>query len=101
MNKPARIGLESIVVRTENLLTSELDGETVMIGPTQPAYYGLDATAQRIWELIAEPRRVSDLCAQLMGEYAVERVTCEREVCAFLSELSKEGLVRSVAKAGG
>ncbi len=101
MNRPAPIHLNTTVVQSENLLTSDLDGETVMMSLARSAYYGLDATAQRIWTLIAHPLRVADLCEQLIAEFAVERQTCERQVCAFLAELNEEGLVRIVAEANG
>ena len=100
MTKLAIVDLDTIVVHTENLLTSELDGETVLMSLARPSYYGLDATGQRIWMLIAQPRRVAEVCAQLIEEYAVERSICERQVCAFLTELNKEGLIRIVAQAG-
>lgn len=101
MTKPTGLDLSSIVVQSEHLLTSELDGETVMMSLERAAYYGLDATAQRIWNLIAQPCRVSDICAQLVAEYAVEPEVCQREVIAFLAELNKEGLVRIQAEASG
>lgn len=101
MNQPAHIHLSTTIVQAENLLTSDLDGETVMMSLARSAYFGLDATAQRIWILIASPLRVADLCEQLIAEYAVDRQTCEHQVCTFLSELKAEGLVRIVAEANG
>jgi hypothetical protein len=101
MTKPAAVDLDTIVVQTENLLTSELDGETVLMSLARPSYYGLDATGQRIWMLIAQPRRGGELCEQLVEEYAVDRAACEQQVCAFLTELNKEGLIRIAAQAGG
>jgi hypothetical protein len=70
------------------------------MSPSWTAYYGMDSVARRIWELIAEPRRVADLCDQLIVEYAVERQVCERDVCAFLAELNKEALIRIVFPPG-
>lgn len=100
MNRSLAVDLNTVVVQTENLLTSELDGETVLMSLTQAAYYGLDSTAQSIWRLIAEPRRVADLCEHLVANYSVERTACEQDVCAFLTELNKEGLIRVVAEDG-
>ena len=51
MNNPKQIGLNEMVVQSVNLLTGELDDETVMMSLTRAVYYGLDATAQRIWDL--------------------------------------------------
>ena len=95
------IDLDTMVVQTRDLISSELDGDTVLMSLTQAAYYGLDSTGQHIWKLIAQPCRVGDLCEQLVADYAVERTACEQDVCAFLTELNKEGLIRVVAEDGG
>jgi len=96
----ASISLDSVVVQAENLISSELDGETILMGVTQAAYYGLDATSQRIWDLISQPRQVSEVCDQLVAEYDVDRTTCEQQVFNFLTELNKEGLIRVVVEDG-
>jgi hypothetical protein len=96
MKNPALINLDTVVVQTEGLLSSELDGDTVLMGVDQAAYYGLDSTGQRIWSLIDQPRQVSEVCDTLIAEYEVDRTTCEEKVYSFLNELSKEGLIRIV-----
>jgi hypothetical protein len=101
MKRPIEIDLNSVVVQTEDLLSSELDGDTVLMSLTQASYYGLDSTAQSIWNMIAQPSRVADLCEQLVAEYDVDRTTCEQKVCDFLNELNKEGLIHIVAENGG
>jgi hypothetical protein len=101
MKNSQAIELNNVVVQTADLLSSELDGDTVLMSMTQAAYYGMDSTAQRIWNMIAEPHRVADLCDQLIADYAVDRSTCEQDVCAFLTELHKEGLIRVVAENDG
>jgi len=101
MSPPQSIRLESIVAQSENLLSTELDGETILMSLERSAYYGLDSTAQRIWSLIARPCRVADLCDQLIAEYAVQPEACRRDVPAFLAELSREGLVRVLPEGAG
>lgn len=96
MKSSVEINIDTVVVQTENLLSSELDDDTVLMGVTQAAYYGLDSTGQHIWKLIAEPRQVSEVCDALIAEYEVDRTTCEEKVCSFLNDLSKEGLIRVV-----
>jgi hypothetical protein len=99
MNRSFPIDLNTTVMQTMDLVASELDGETLVMSLARAAYYGLDATAQHIWNLIAQPCRVSDLCDILVSEYAVEREICEQEVCAFLNELNAEGLIRIISAA--
>lgn len=100
MSKRLAIDVNSTVAQAENLASSELDGETILMGPDWKAYFGMDSSAQRIWKLIAQPCRVADLCKQLTAEYAVEDRTCEQDVCAFLDQLKEEGLLHVLAEPG-
>ena len=101
MKKSDVIDLDTVVVQTKDLFSSELDGETVLMSLTQAAYYGLDSTGQQIWNMLDQPSRVGDLCERLVAKYDVDRTTCEQEVCDFLNELNKEGLIRVVSQNGG
>ena len=94
------IDLDTVVVQTEGIFSSELDGETVLMSLTQAAYFGLDSTGQVIWSMIAQPTRVGDLCDQLAADYNVERSVIEVDVFDFLNELNKEGLIHVVASNG-
>ncbi len=57
------------------------------------AYYGMDPVGSRVWELIAQPIRVSDVCESLLGEFEVERSKCEEQVLAFLLQLADAELL--------
>jgi len=100
MKNSFEIELADVVAQKEDLLSSELDGDTVLMSVTQASYYGLDSTGQRIWNMIAQPHRVADLCEQLIADYDVDRSTCEEHVCTFLTGLNKEGLIRVIAEDG-
>ena len=45
-----RIGLEDKLSRAEELLSTELDQETVLMSIDAGAYYGLAGPAQSIWD---------------------------------------------------
>ena len=94
------IDFDTVVVQTEGIFSSELDGETVLMSLTQAAYFGLDSTGQVIWNMIDQPRPVGALCDKLVADYNVERSTIERDVFDFLNELNKEGLIQIVVANG-
>lgn len=81
------------MVRSDALLTAEVDGELMAMSVDRGFCYGLDRIGTRIWALLAEPRRIDDLCASLTDEYAVDPATCRRDVVALLDEMRREGLV--------
>ena len=88
-------------MQTNDLISSELDGEMVLVSLNQAAYYGLDASAQSIWKIIDQPCRVADLCEQLLTKYDVDPTACEAHVCDPLNYLNKEGSIRVATKNSG
>lgn len=88
---------QTVVKRTSDHLSADLGGgETVLMSVEKGMYYGLDEVASRIWDLLASPIAVSDLCDRLILEYDVDRRTCERQVTAYLEDLRQEGLVETI-----
>jgi coenzyme PQQ synthesis protein D (PqqD) len=87
------ISTSSIVAASKDQVSSDLAGETVLLSMQSAMYYGLDQVGSRIWELVREPIRVSDLRDAIMREYDVEPERCEADVLAFLRELAANGLI--------
>lgn len=81
------------VHRRAGMIEAEVDGEIVALHIDNGTCYGFNTTATRIWTMIAEPKRVVDLRDALVGLFAVDEATCERELDALLSELEKDGLI--------
>lgn len=96
MSEKNTIGPDTVVTRSEELVSSDLDGETVLMSVQNGKYYGLDEIGSRIWSLIEQPRSVSELCDILLGEFDVEREQCERDVFAFLNKLAEDDLMKVV-----
>jgi len=90
---PLPLTLDPVVTVASGLMSSEVDGELVMMDVERGAYYGLDPIAARIWAGIAEPVRLGDLCALLVAEYDIDKDTCEAEVLAFMTDLHSSGLI--------
>jgi len=85
---------EDRLSRTSGLLSTELDGETVLMSIDAGAYYGLAGVARRIWEKLENPTSFSELVDCLQREYRVSRETCVSDVQKFLAEIEREGLLR-------
>ncbi|MFZ0429054.1 MAG: lasso peptide biosynthesis PqqD family chaperone [Acidobacteriota bacterium] len=87
---------QTMIVRSEQLLTADMDDDLVIMSLKNNNYYSLDAIGKRIWQLIEQPVRVVDLCRQLTAEFEVEPVQCLEDVLQFLQALEDEGLVTRV-----
>lgn len=81
------------VKRRVGLLEAEVDGELVALNVDQGTCYGFNATATRVWGLIEEPKRISELRQSLLSEYDVDEETCDRQLRELLAELEGDGLI--------
>jgi hypothetical protein len=89
-----RFGSEDRLSRVQNLLSTELDQETVLMSIDAGAYYGLEGPARSIWEILETPLTFSALVDRLVKEYQVSPETCAADLERFLSEMVREGLLR-------
>ena len=91
--KKKEITTETVISQIEEIVDSDIDGETVMMSIENGEYYGLDDIGSRIWELIARPIKVSDLIDTLLERFDVDRETCEIDVLKFLNELNEDRIL--------
>jgi hypothetical protein len=83
-------------VRKPDLNAVRMDGELVMMGHEQGEYYGLRDVAASLWEHLAEPRTLDDLCGLVAEEYDVTPAECRADNLAFLNQLLDRGLIQPV-----
>lgn len=82
-----------LVRRTGEMIETEVDGELVALHIDNGTCYGFNGTATRIWAMIEQPRRFSELKAELLREFDVSPETCETQLRELLDELATDGLV--------
>ncbi len=87
------LNASTVVTRTSGLIESTIDNEIVALNIETGTCYGLNAVGSRIWTLLANPIRISEICATLVDEYQVEAATCEGEVLDLIGHLLEENLV--------
>lgn len=99
MSQASALSAASVVVRNPGTMTDEVDGEVLAMNVDNGAFYGLNAVGSHVWNLIAEPRAVGDICDQLTAAYDVERSVCELEVLGLLETLREEHLIQVAGEA--
>lgn len=82
--------------RVSDIVSTDMDGERVMMSLDQGAYFGLGGIGGTIWDMLDQPRSIGELEAQVMAQYAVDAETCRTDVAAFLADMERNGLVRTV-----
>jgi hypothetical protein len=84
---------DMLVTRCGEMIETEVDGELVALHVDKGTCYGFNGTATRIWSMIEQPRRLSELKEELLGEFDVDPATCEAQLKELLDELAADGLV--------
>lgn len=72
--------------RNEQIIDGELDDNQVMMHLEKGKYFGLDSVGKRIWELIEEPKSISEITIILLEEFEVSEEQCAQEVQDFLEK---------------
>lgn len=86
----------SAYLRRPDLNAVVMDGELVMMGVEQGEYFGLRDVAATIWEALAEPTTLDQLCVAVSAEYEVTPEACRADVAAFLDEMLAKKLIDRV-----
>ena len=81
-------------VRTDGFVAAELEGETFLLDVSSGSYYRINVTGSRVWELLAQPRTVSEVAALLCEAFSVAEATCEQEVATFVQGMCDAGLLQ-------
>lgn len=92
MPSTSPIALTSIVTRSPDQVSGDIDAEAVLLSVENGKYYQMSLMGTHIWSRIEKPIQVATLVEQLLAEFEVERSVCEAEVLTFLSKLQAEHL---------
>ena len=87
------LSLDDVVRASDAQVSSRLGSDTVILELDDGVYYGLDDVGSRVWELLAQPRRVRELRDAVVAEYDVDPDRCAADLLALLSEMAERGLV--------
>ena len=81
--------------RKDGWLAAMVGDELVMMSAESGAYLGLNSVGARVWEIIATPTSLPDICEALAAEFETTPSACETDVEGFLEELLRRGAVVS------
>ena len=82
----------SVIQRGTKPLSRAVHSDIVMFHPDRGTYFASGEVGLRVWELIAEPISLEEVCKTLTEEYEVEPARCRAEVETFVSQLQDAGL---------
>lgn len=78
---------------SSDVLSQEVNGETVLLDLEGESYFGLNEVGTRIWQLLQSEQTVAEALDTLSDEYDVSREQLENDVSELLDKLAEAGLV--------
>ena len=87
------ISPQAIISPMPEQISSELNGEAVILNLSSGVYYGLNEVGARIWQLIQPPCSLEIIQSALIEEYDVPPDVCKQEVLKLLLELKNANLI--------
>ena len=92
--------LSAIVVVADDVLSSELGSEHVLLNLRDGIYYGLEDVGGDIWKLLQNPISVAEICGAIAETRDVDPERCRQDVVTLLGELVERHLVELRDPAG-
>lgn len=83
-----------IIKQTDGKLSTEIDGETVIMDLQLGVYSSFNPVGSHIWKELEEDTGFFPVLESLLENFQVDRETAHRELTAFLDELSEKKLIQ-------
>ena len=87
------IPLSSTFSISQEVLSQEVSGETVLLDLQSESYFGLDAVGTRIWQLLQEKHHLQQVFDTMLEEYDVDEKQLEKDLNELLDKLMDEKLI--------
>jgi hypothetical protein len=82
-----------IVRVSPNTLAREVQGETILLHLDSGEYFGLDAMATRIWQLIVEKGDLGQVEDAMLEEFDIDRTALSNDLRQMIDELATKRLI--------
>lgn len=84
---------DSLISQSRNQVSTEIDGEMVLLSIDKGNYYSMNKVLTAIWGWLEQPMKASDIHRKITETYEVADDVCERDLMKALSDLHSEGLI--------
>lgn len=92
--KMIEITSETTISRSQDQVSKKLEAATIIMHIEEGKYYNLNRVASRIWEIIDQPKTISQLMDQLLSEFEITQEDCERDLKELVANLTDLGLIQ-------
>lgn len=80
---------------SDEALSQEVNGETVILDLKSESYFGLDEVGTRVWQLLQEHGDVQKVFDAMLEEFDVDANTLASDMKNLVDDLIEKGLISS------
>jgi len=81
---------------SDDVLSQEVNGETVLLDLDGECYFGLNEVGTSIWQLLGSKQTLAEILETLSDKYDVSRENLESDVNDLLDKLNDAGLITRI-----
>lgn len=86
------------IQRRNNVLFTELEGETVLLDTLTRQYFALNESGALIWGLLEHECSIQDLHHRIREQYTVDKDQSLEDIFSLLGDLEAAGLIRWISE---
>ncbi len=87
------MNLNQTVTISDQVISQEVSGETVLLDLESESYFGLDEVGTRVWQLLNEDGNLQYVLDTMLEEFEVDKDTLESDLSELLNNLQTAGLI--------
>ena len=84
---------ENVIARNVSLVSSQVDGQAVIMNIDSGHFFQLNHTASRIWDLLETPQNLGAIGRQLNDRFDVDPERCRADLSEFIGAMLEKGLL--------
>lgn len=84
----------NIISADPEAVSCELGTGAAILDLRNGAYFSLNSVGAFVWDEIAQPRSIAELCAAILNRYDVSEDQCRSDLSKLLSDLNEASLIR-------
>lgn len=87
---------ETTICAIPEQLSSDMNGEAVILDLQSGGYYGLNEVGSFIWQFVQERKTIGEVRTAVLNEFEVAPDICDRDLTQLIKELESKHLITVV-----
>ena len=92
--------MEQKFERSNAVLIAKVGDDVVALDRARGLCFGMADVAADVWDILAEPHAISEVCEIICARYEVEAAQCQSEMAAYFQELLTNQLIQIAGPRG-